>query len=360
MKRWRIVTPFAARSDSRAERLARELERQGVVVEVCGLPPEVAAERARGRRRALGYREAWRRSRGIDVVVTVNAEYTLIATIGRLLRGDKSQRIVADIYDHHGYIFKGVIARLFSVLEQCALRCADRAIIPIEARLDQYRPKLPEAVRQRVIFVSNLGFGAPFERTNGAQEIGKSVHVAEGRSPKRPLLVYAGTVDYGRGLVEMVSAGRRYPDLVEVCIHGTGPLVRNPVFVAEAGAMMRGGFSANQLPELYSSATAILACYELSVPNHAYCDPNKLREVFEFRVPLITNAGTPLASEVKRMNVGVVLDVLTPETLVSAVVQIAADRSKWMERIEKALPTFAQKVEENRLQVARLISEVSV
>lgn len=348
---WTIVTPFSAATDSRAMRLADALRSFGLDARVIGCN---ATSASRIMRRYQKYRTAITHIRRVHsgVIVCVNSEFTLLAKVMKLMRLANFDGLVADIYDHHAYIFKGLIGGAFHGIERLAVKVADAAIIPASVRLEQYRPSLGSHELMRIFYVSNLGVASLQARST-----------ATDRSPpvdseQRFTLIYAGTIDVGRGLIAIAEAASALGNDFDVRIYGGGPLLDEYLRNESFRRVYRGYFDVAALPDIYESADAICGCYELSVTNHAYCDPNKLREVFEFKKPLLTNAGTPLAARVESLGVGLVIGNVTKESVHSAVLEIAGQKDYIAERIEASSICFNRLVQENKNNLAKLIEFV--
>lgn len=347
------MTPFSAATDSRAIRLADALRSFGLDARVIGCN---ATSPSRIVRRYQKYRTALKHIRRVHggVIVCVNSEFTLLARVMKLMRLANFDDLVADIYDHHAYVFRGVIGKAFHRIEWLALKMADAAIIPASVRLEQYRPSLGSRELIRIFYVSNLGFES------------LRAHLAASYSTPRPpldsgrrfTLVYAGTIDVGRGLLVIAEAASVFGSDLDVKIYGAGPLLDEYLKNECFRRVYCGSFDVAALPDIYESADAICGCYELSVPNHIYCDPNKLREVFEFKRPILTNAGTPLAARVESLGIGFVIGNVTKQAVRGAVLEMGRQRDHIAGRIEESYVCFDRLVQENKRNLEELIEFV--
>lgn len=345
---WTILTPFVSENDSRAQRLADALRTRGANVNVVGVEAPANPHGSRVLRRITNYYRAWINILNVrGVLVTVNAEYSLIAWLSRKLFLCNSVRAhVVDIYDHHGFIFSGILARLFNVIERSAIIAADAAIIPIEERLSQYTPPLLSSDCSKIFFISNLGFvshaaNADFDAFD--QQCSSDFHDL----CHRIVVIYAGTLDIGRGLPALAAAGVTYASEIEVRIYGSGPLEYDLKNRTDISPLVFGRFNMQQLADIYRDADMLCGIYELSVPNHKYCDPNKLREVFDYFIPMLTNDGTPLARQVGSMGVGCLLSSVTPDKIYEAAKYIRDNRSLLVRNIAASSKSLNIIIESN-------------
>jgi glycosyltransferase involved in cell wall biosynthesis len=345
-----IVTPFFTNKDSRAKRFASELTRIGHQVTIVSTELELKSENnffARLKRRLLRYTKAIKIITNIQGgLIAVNSEIALIAHTLRYLGIAKHLEFIAiDVYDHHGYIFTGIMAAIFSRIERMAVLRADAVIIPIPERLEQYNPKIPPKALNKIHFISNLGFDdlkAPSPITSYHSEAIK--------------LVYAGTIDAGRGILSLAKCAQQYPEKIKLDIYGSGPHLMEFANSKEFRAHYRGQFNFIDLERIYCNANFICGFYELNIPNHQYCDPNKLREIFEFEKPIITNKGTPLSAHVERMSIGLVVSDTSPESIFKAITECKATHAQLTRMIEDNRITVAALIDANRSAAAALIS----
>jgi glycosyltransferase involved in cell wall biosynthesis len=347
---WTIITPFVAATDSRAKRLAAALGSCGLDARVIGCAASPVTN-SRVIRRYQKYKDAIKQIRGVrgGVVVCVNAECTLIARAMKLLRLAHFESLVTDVYDHHAYIFEGSIGWIFHRIERLAIKAADAAIIPIKARLAQYQPPIKNRELERIFYISNLGF----ENSQSKSFLKESNVFFHGR--RRSVLVYAGTIDAGRGLNIIAEAAAAFSADLDVRIYGSGPLLKEYLKYEDFRRVYRGPFDVSSLPNIYEAADVICGFYELSVRNHIFCDPNKLREVFEFDKPLLTNSGTPLSERVESLGVGHVLNNLTIESVCDAALEMVNQKLQVVKRIDASRGNFDRLVGENGRNLEKLI-----
>lgn len=344
-----IITPFPSEKDSRAQRLSAEFKSLGDTVDIISTEPKkenhlVGKLSKRIHRYLTAIKEIKNTEGGL---VAVNCEIALLANIIKILRINKSLKfIIVDVYDHHGYIFNGIPAKIFSILERLALIFSDAAIIPIQERLEQYNPKLSAKTRNKIEFISNIGFAPP-----------RPHEITKNKTSNIFKIIYAGTIDYGRGLHAIIETAKSYPDEIEIEIYGNGPLLPELLKSMDFKKIYRGGFKFHDLAILYSDADLIFAFYELIIPNHKFCDPNKLREVFEFNKPVLTNAGTPLSKMVESMGIGIVINEATSAEIISA----ARCASKSKESINNAIKVSRDTIEKiaayNKDSAAKILNK---
>lgn len=352
---WEVISPFRAGADSRAQRLVARLRERQVPANLVSTADAVGEGGHRLLRRIKGYQVAWRAARKARIVVAVNCEYAIIATLAKWLnrlRGQKGPTVIADIYDHHGYIFPIPIAWLFHLVERLAIVFADWAIIPIPAREQQYYPALSSRELGRIVHISNLGFQY-LDDSHSLESAASQGVLGKAR------LVYAGTLDRGRGLVAAAMAADLHPDEIEVSMYGGGPLLRDEKVFPVLQPVFKGLFVSEGLSKIYRGADAMLACYELSVPNHKFCDPNKLREVVEYGIPAITNGGTPFAADIADLQLGVVLDQVSPERICHALEEVRAKSAEWPGLFERSRFRLKERIDRNRSELDSLLAVVS-
>lgn len=345
-----IVTPFLTNKDSRAKRFASELTRIGHQVTIVSTEIEARSGSSfftRLKRRVQRYAKAIKIIKDAQGgLIAVNSEIALIAHTLRYFGIATHLKFVAiDVYDHHGYIFTGIMAAIFSRIERMAVLRADAVIIPIPERLDQYKPKIPPKALNKIHFISNLGFDdlkTPNSTTSTHSEAIK--------------LVYAGTIDAGRGILSLAKCAQQYPKQIELDIYGSGPLLMEFTNSKEFREHYRGQFDFEDLERIYSKANFICGFYELSIPNHKYCDPNKLREVFQFEKPIITNTGTPLSAHVERMSIGLTVSDTSPESILKAITECKATHAQLTRMIKDNRITIAALIDANRSAAKALIS----
>lgn len=349
---WTIITPFIPSTDSRAKRLAAALSARGFSVCLNGY----ATTLPKGRfvRRLDKYVYAIKQLRAVQggVVVSVNAEYTLLARAMKFMRLTHFDHLVADIYDHHAYIFRGLMGLAFHCVERLSVNMADAAIIPIRKRLDQYRPPITASEQDRIFYISNIGFS-----------LRKAYSFADGdsspnQSQGRCVVVYAGTIDFGRGLGALTESAAEFADL-DVRIYGSGPLLKEYLKDERFERIYRGEFDVSSLRSIYEPADVICGFYEPSVPNNRFCDPNKLRETFEFHKPLLTNAGTPLSERVEALGVGLVVDRVSKESIREGALEILKQKGYLEKRIDAGRGHLERLVRENTDNLERLIGLIN-
>lgn len=282
-------------------------------------------------------------------IITVNSEIAVIVWATNLVL-NKRHRIVADIYDHHGYLIANrAIAAVFHLVESLAVLAAARVILPIRQRLAQYPPPVRRAIAGRALFISNRGFAAPEPSTRPAFR-------HEG-APTRIRIGYFGTVDDSRCLTALIDAAAA--GNVDVRIHGDGSAMASirAQAMSSPAVTVAGPYDYAALQRLAAEVDLLWAVYDLSVPNNRYCDPNKFREHIDLDRPIVTNPGHPLADEVAQAASGFVVDP-TPDALASffrrlSPASLAARRPSATGR---AAAMLAASIVDNRTQGEKLIA----
>lgn len=349
---WTIITPFIPSTDSRAKRLAAALSARGFSVCLNGYVATPPKGRFVGRLDKYVYAIKQLRAVQGGVVVSVNAEYTLLARAMKFMRLAHFDHLVADIYDHHAYIFRGLMSLAFHCVERLSIRMADAAIIPIRKRLNQYRPPISVRERGRIFYISNLGFS--LKKAYSFTDSNSSPN----QSQDRCVVVYAGTIDSGRGLGALIESAAEFSEL-DVRIYGSGPLLKEYLKDERFERIYTGQFDVSSLRSIYGPADVICGFYESSVPNNRFCDPNKLREVFEFHKPLLTNAGTPLSERVEALGVGFVVDDVSKESIRDGALELLKQKGHLEKRISTGRGHLERLVRENTDNLERLIGLIN-
>ena len=309
-----IITPFRKLTDSRASRLAQALVSEGFEVQIRSTADEISGKlNNKITRRICGYLSALKFAKQAEnIIVSVNCEYTIISWIANIFYG-KNKKIWADIYDNHEFIFNRQPYRfMFKILEHAALLICDSAILPVERRLDQYSSLFLKIFKPKIYFISNIGF----------EKIKLNNCNSSDAEEKNIKLVYAGTIDNGRGILPLVKAAENSSEFINLEIYGSGPYLDEYLEIKSFRKFYKGTFKFDDIKEIYKSADVISGFYELSVRNNAYCDPNKMREVYEFQIPIITNSGTPLSDVVLHCGVGAVISNMDSASILNELINL--------------------------------------
>lgn len=330
-----LITPFPAETDSRAKRLSTALGQLGHQVTIISTASQTGGGRVTRRMRQY-LRIASTVWKCPGHIIAVNSEIASIAVVLRKLSLTRQGAVIADIYDHHSYIFTGRLAKAFHAVENFAVKHSDAAIIPIKERLEQYVPRIVEAPSAKLAFVSNLGFPG----SNSAE------FLAPKSASAQMVLTYAGTIDQGRALPQLATFAATNPQAT-VRIFGSGPFLDQYLQDPAFARVYQGKFSAAELPSIYAESDVIYAPYETFVLNNRFCDPNKLRETYSFSRPMITNAGTPLANKVRSRDIGACVDELTPATIGAALEDIRNRLPILQKNIEASRPLLEREQQEN-------------
>lgn len=79
------------------------------------------------------------------------------------------------------------------------------------------------------------------------------------------------------------------------------------------------------LPKIYSQIDFVVATYDTSGVNPRYAEPNKLYESIFFRTPIIVSRNSYLEHKVKQLGVGVAVDALNDNDIITQVKDITLD-----------------------------------
>lgn len=238
-------------------------------------------------------------------IITGNAEYTIIARVYSLIN-NKALNIIGDIHDNHAYIFTGIASTLYYAIESIALLTSNAIILPSLRRKVQYPKILTVLLEEKFIEISNSGLTPIQPATpNNTKKDNSEIKI-----------IYAGSIDYGRMIEDLLELEKKF-HFISVEIYGDGPLLKNSPQIFNSH--YKGKFSFSQLSKIYNDADYIFACYSASVKNNKLAQPNKLREVFEYNKPIITNTGTLFSEAAIEYKCGLVVDFKNKNQLIEKI-----------------------------------------
>jgi glycosyltransferase involved in cell wall biosynthesis len=81
-----------------------------------------------------------------------------------------------------------------------------------------------------------------------------------------------------------------------------------------------------RIMEAMRGSDALFAIYDPSVPNNRFASPNKLFEAMMCGKPIIVNAGTSMDQTVQEEDCGIVIETISPESIMKAVLTLKANQ----------------------------------
>lgn len=94
--------------------------------------------------------------------------------------------------------------------------------------------------------------------------------------------------------------------------------------------------SPEDLPSIYSQIDIVLSAYDLDSENVKYLESNKIYESIYFETPIIVSKGTFLAEKVKRLGIGMSVDVSNDSSVLDLLHSLTTDKyMTYMKNIRK-------------------------
>lgn len=186
---------------------------------------------------------------------------------GRLL----GARVVYNIHDNlaERYRVGAMVRRMLAILEGCVVLLANRTMVPEPFRKDL----LPRWSRSRVVVARNSP-GDP----------GRSAPVG----PRRPpVVLFAGWLDWGRGLRELLALARG--GQISLVLAGDGDPDIRRVAEGTPNTQYLGFIGHAQIIRLTAEADYVAAFYDPARPINRYAASNKIAEALAVGRPVLTN-----------------------------------------------------------------------
>lgn len=231
-------------------------------------------------------------------------------------------------------------------LERWLLHFVDQTIVENETRAD-YHQKL-YGIRPSVLH------NYPFYEPNVPQP--RPLREELELAPDEPILLYQGGIQEGRGLERLIEAmpyidrgtlvfigdGKLKPKLVQLASHS--PEKRRIRFVEKVPLA--------DLPTYTAAATVGFQVLQNVCFNHYSASSNKLFEYMAALTPVIAADLPEIRRVVEREEIGLIVDVESPQSIAAAVNQIIKDdllRQKMQERASTARRQYNWEQEKGRL-----------
>jgi len=186
---------------------------------------------------------------------------------------------------------------------------------------------------------------------------------ADASAPVRPVILYQGALNKGRGLEKMILA-MGYLDGYELQLLGDGDITHTLVKLVQSNNLedrvrFPGRKPFNELAPVTAAAALGISLEEQAGLNYYYALPNKLFNYIQARIPVLVSAFPEMINIVDRYRVGMYLDNPDPETIASAVKKMIGDetlRNGWYENLDKAASELCWEKEEYKL--GKIINKV--
>ena len=177
-------------------------------------------------------------------------------------------------------------------------------------------------------------------------------------SSNTPIILYQGSISYGRGLKVLVSAMERitHPSAVLVLL-GNGILSSELKKLAEAKHVLHrvyfhSAVMPDILPEWTSEATLGISSIEPICLSYKLCLPNKLFEYIQAGLPVIVSNLPEMEKTVKENNIGEIFESGNTEDLAEKIDNILNNPhllAKYQKMVKKAAQKFCWEKEKIRL-----------
>lgn len=270
-------------------------------------------------------------------VALVNVHLLALLPIGVLL---KRFFVTSLVYDAHEletetYGLTGMRKRLAKWLERRLIGQVDLTIVVGEAIEKWYRKTYRSAAARIVTVMNSPRYCAPLRSDRLRDELGIDSN--------KKILIYQGGLIAGRGIEQLLkvyaSLDKKTCPYVMVFM-GYGELESSIEHVSRTNPLvfLQSAVAPSVVLEYTASADLGISYIDNLSLNDRYCLPNKLFESIMARVPVIVNNQPEMSRLVNGSEIGLVLEELTPSTLLAAFDQI---ESIGPDRIAKNLNSLA-------------------
>lgn len=205
------------------------------------------------------------------------------------------KRLIFDIYDKYTDARKmpSVVSFFIDKIEYYSCFFSDKLILPDECRIKQL--KLKNNINPLII--ENVPF---------------SEIITKEMKNKYPIVLsYVGILESKhRGLENLISAVKKYPQKIILNIAGDGELKEYIEFECKNVKNINyfGPVKYDKALEIMLNSHIIVGMYYKTIKNHLYASPNKYYEHLFLGRPLLTTIGTPPGKKVNKFNTGFVLN----------------------------------------------------
>jgi glycosyltransferase involved in cell wall biosynthesis len=229
--------------------------------------------------------------------------------------------VVYDIYDLYAEtmefpLLKKRLRKFFSRLDAKLMEAAAAIILPDRSRLRQ----IGERFESKVVYVYNSPEESPSDKP-----LNRTAVPHQGFK-----LFFGGEVTPDRCLHQVIEA---VIGMEDVSLQIIGPA--SEAYSARLHQLAAGHDRVElqlewQRPERIMEAMrgsdALFAIYDPGVPNNRFASPNKLFEAMMCGKPIIVNAGTSMDQTVQEEDCGIVIETISPESIMKAVLTLKANQ----------------------------------
>ena len=251
------------------------------------------------------------------------------------------------VYDSHEYftevpelVNRPIVRRIWEWMEGVMVPQVDEAYTVCDSIAAIYSEKY----RKNFHVIRNVPYGSVFRPV-----------VAEGQ--EKPLILYQGALNVGRGLNQAIMA-MHYLNNIRLVIAGDGNLRKDLEQIVASENLsdkveFLGKLPINKLAEITSLASVGLSLEEDIGLNYRYALPNKLFDYIQARVPVLVSDLPEMAGVVRNYNIGEVASGLNPRRLADVLEEMiynSRKRKVWINNLEKASQELVWEKEENILK----------
>lgn len=209
------------------------------------------------------------------------------------------KKVVFDVFDWFSDEVKTgnkIIDFTINYLEKFAFKIADYAIICEEERKEQIG-----VIKDKIYVLPNIPNIVGREKDD----------FIEKKNLEKIKIAYVGGFYKGRGLEELISMIKKYPQKYELEIAGYGDkMIANKIKEASknySNINYHGSVPYEKGLSIMGSSNVIYGMYYTINRNHIFAAPNKYYESIFLEKPILTNSGTILAKKVKDLKTGFVI-----------------------------------------------------
>lgn len=297
-------------------------------------------------RAAPQVRQAIRRN---DVVFAFSPD---LAGLGLVAGAGLNRPMALEVADIYGVqVASGWPGRAVRWLERRAVRHCRLLSLTSEGYRAYYREWL--GAEAPIIIMENK-LDPEFVRSVNGSGNGNANHSPDSDAPAagRPLRIgWFGRLRDEWTLQVLDELTRAAPARFAAVLSGTvSPYVKNFAQRVEAnpGLVYRGPFDRypEALPELYGGVDLVMNCYPPEIPS-GWAQHNRYYEACLFGRPLIARAGCYDAAEVRRRDVGMVIDAARPAEAAAVIAAVTPDDlARWRRNAASLAPQVYAAIEE--------------
>jgi len=234
--------------------------------------------------------------RKFDIVQSTNLDNLFPVLFVAKLKGKKLVHDVIDVYgdslNEHIPLF---IRKTLTLLERFMVVFLDKLIMVDDCRADQLG--LTKNMRKKLTILYNLPV---VKQKPKKRKLGKKSKLS---------VLYIGLLANNRGLPYMVETFSEMKK-VNFILGGIGADEKLQKIINKNSKKITwlGKVQYHDVLKYTAKADCLIALYDPKVPNHVYASPNKMFEALAFGKPIITNKGTHFGNQVKKYNIGLLVN----------------------------------------------------